>query len=343
MNVSAFSTKRQFPELHNRTTLLKDRIVLSEDLGKLQPTTNIGIFVGYAPSKKGPVYPAHAVQASINSAGTPSSTTIDKDAPSLSILPSSSALQSHSLHQGIAAESSFMEDNLVAPIDNTPFINIYKVKLDEYGDVLKNKARLVAKGYRQEDGIDFKESFAPVAHIEAIRIFIVNAASKNMTIYQMDFKTSILNGKLKEEVYVSQLEGFVDPDHPTHVYRPKKALYGLKQAPRACYFRLQPGFQIEESTSPKRWLLLTTDTMVDVNVNDPAGQAPTMVPPVRTDDQILPYIRWVPIGKSNCYLDMEKSQSNLIYKIAADILKHTNFFRAFTASSAIPSIYIQQF
>ncbi|GJT75569.1 retrovirus-related pol polyprotein from transposon TNT 1-94 [Tanacetum coccineum] len=112
---------------------------------------------------------------------------------------------------------------------------IYKVKLDGYGDVLKNKARLVAKGYRQEEGIDFEESFATVARIEAIRIFIANAASKNMTIYQMDVKTSFLNGELKEEVYVSQPEGFIDPDHPTHVYRLKKALYGLKQAPQAWY------------------------------------------------------------------------------------------------------------
>nr|GFA97385.1 retrovirus-related Pol polyprotein from transposon TNT 1-94 [Tanacetum cinerariifolium] len=179
--------------------------------------------------------------------GTPSSTTIDQDAPSPSISPSSSALKSHSLHQGVAVESTFMEDNLVAPVDNNPFINIfasepssdasssgdiYKVKLDKYGDVLKNKARLVAKGYRQEDGIDFEESFAPVARIEAIRIFIANATSKNMTIYQIDVKTAFLNGELKEEVYVSQPEGFVDPDHPTHVYRLKKAFYGLKQAPR---------------------------------------------------------------------------------------------------------------
>nr|GEZ75423.1 hypothetical protein [Tanacetum cinerariifolium] len=112
---------------------------------------------------------------------------------------------------------------------------IYKVKLDEYGDVLKNKARLVAKGYCQEEGIDFEESFAPVARIEAIHIFITNAASRNITVYQMDVKTAFLNGELKEKVYVSQPEGFVDPDHPTHVYRLKKALYGLKQAPRAWY------------------------------------------------------------------------------------------------------------
>ncbi|GJT53189.1 putative ribonuclease H-like domain-containing protein [Tanacetum coccineum] len=112
---------------------------------------------------------------------------------------------------------------------------IYKVKLDEYGDVLKNKARLVAKGYRQEEGIDFEESFAPVARIEAIRIFIANAATKNMIIYQMDVKTAFLNGDLQEEVFVSQPEGFEDQDNPTHVYRLKKALYGLKQAPRVWY------------------------------------------------------------------------------------------------------------
>ncbi|GJY85920.1 retrovirus-related pol polyprotein from transposon TNT 1-94 [Tanacetum coccineum] len=112
---------------------------------------------------------------------------------------------------------------------------IYKVKLDEYGDVLKSKARLVAKGYRQEEGIDFEESFAPVARIEAIRILIANAATKNMIIYQMDVKTAFLNGDLQEEVFVSQPDGFEDQDNLTHVYRLKKALYGLKQAPWAWY------------------------------------------------------------------------------------------------------------
>ncbi|GKC53188.1 retrovirus-related pol polyprotein from transposon TNT 1-94, partial [Tanacetum coccineum] len=112
---------------------------------------------------------------------------------------------------------------------------IYKVKTDEFGDVLKNKARLVAQGFRQEEGIDFKESFTPVARIEAIRIFIANAAHKNMTIYQMNIKAAFLNGEHKEEDYVFQLEGFVDQDNPSHVYKLKKALYGLKQAPRAWY------------------------------------------------------------------------------------------------------------
>ncbi|GJZ11052.1 retrovirus-related pol polyprotein from transposon TNT 1-94 [Tanacetum coccineum] len=112
---------------------------------------------------------------------------------------------------------------------------IFKVKQDEFGGVMKNKARLIAKGYRQEEGINFEGSFAPVECIEAIRIFVANAANKNMTIYQMDVKTAFLNGELCEEVYVSQLEGFVDQENPTHVYRLKKALYGLKHAPRVWY------------------------------------------------------------------------------------------------------------
>nr|GEU62209.1 retrovirus-related Pol polyprotein from transposon TNT 1-94 [Tanacetum cinerariifolium] len=112
---------------------------------------------------------------------------------------------------------------------------IYKVKLDELGGILKNKARLVARGYRQEEGNDFEESFALVARLEAIRIFLAYAAHKNMVVYQMDVKTAFLNGNLREEVYVSQLDGFVDQDNPNHMYKLKKALYGLKQALRAWY------------------------------------------------------------------------------------------------------------
>ncbi|GJU61715.1 retrovirus-related pol polyprotein from transposon TNT 1-94 [Tanacetum coccineum] len=112
---------------------------------------------------------------------------------------------------------------------------IYKVKLDELGGILKNKARLVARGYRQEEGIDFEESFAPVARLDAIRIFLAFAAHMNMIVYQMDVKTAFLHGILREEVYVSQPDGFVDQDNPNHVYKLKKAFYGLKQAPRAWY------------------------------------------------------------------------------------------------------------
>ncbi|GKG01478.1 retrovirus-related pol polyprotein from transposon TNT 1-94, partial [Tanacetum coccineum] len=102
---------------------------------------------------------------------------------------------------------------------------IYKVKLDELGGFLKNKARLVARRYRQEEGINFEESFAPVARIEAIRIFLAFATQKNMIVYQMDVKTAFLNGILHEEVYVSQPDWFVDQDNPNHVYKLKKALY----------------------------------------------------------------------------------------------------------------------
>ncbi|GJR38238.1 retrovirus-related pol polyprotein from transposon TNT 1-94 [Tanacetum coccineum] len=112
---------------------------------------------------------------------------------------------------------------------------IYKVKTDESGGVLKNKARLVAQGFKQEEGIDFEESFTLVARIKAIRIFVAYAAHKNMIIYQMNVKTDFLNGEPKEEVYVSQPEVFVDQDNQSHVYKLKKALYGLKQAPRAWY------------------------------------------------------------------------------------------------------------
>ncbi|GJW06136.1 retrovirus-related pol polyprotein from transposon TNT 1-94 [Tanacetum coccineum] len=115
---------------------------------------------------------------------------------------------------------------------------LWKNKKDEDQTVIHNKARLVAKGYAQEEGIDFEESFAPVARLEAVRIFVAYAAHKSFPIYQMDVKTAFLNGPLKEEVYVAQPDGFVDPDHPEKVYRLRKALYGLKQAPRAWYDEL---------------------------------------------------------------------------------------------------------
>ncbi|GJU05096.1 retrovirus-related pol polyprotein from transposon TNT 1-94 [Tanacetum coccineum] len=125
---------------------------------------------------------------------------------------------------------------------------IYKVKLDELGGILKNKARLVARGYRLEEGIDFEESFALVARLEAIRIFLAFAAHMNMVVYQMDVKTAFLNGNLQEEVYVSQPDGFVDKYNPNHVYKLKKALYGLKQAPRAWYDMLS-SFMISQDFS----------------------------------------------------------------------------------------------
>nr|GEV37084.1 retrovirus-related Pol polyprotein from transposon TNT 1-94 [Tanacetum cinerariifolium] len=215
----------------------------SEDLGKLQPTFDIGIFVGPAPIFLTPGQirsglvpdltdsPAPAVQVPVNSAGILSSTTTNQDAPSPCISSSSSALQSPILHQGVAAESTLMQDNLVALVDNNPFINVFAPEpssdASSSRDVSSTESTYVSQTLHHL-----------VSHIEAIRIFIANAASKNMTIYQMDVRTAFLNGELKEEVYVSQPEGFVDPDHPTHVYRLKKALYGLKHAPRVCVIAL---------------------------------------------------------------------------------------------------------
>nr|GEW48585.1 retrovirus-related Pol polyprotein from transposon TNT 1-94 [Tanacetum cinerariifolium] len=129
---------------------------------------------------------------------------------------------------------------------------------DEDQTVIRNKARLVAKGYAQEVGVDFEESFAPVARLEAVRIFIAYAAYKSFLIFQMDVKTVFLNGPLKDEVYVAQPDGFIDPDHPKKVYRLRKALYGLKQAPKAWYDELSKfltskvftkGLQIHQSLS----------------------------------------------------------------------------------------------
>ncbi|GJV23361.1 putative ribonuclease H-like domain-containing protein [Tanacetum coccineum] len=104
-------------------------------------------------------------------------------------------------------------------------------KKDERGIVIKNKARLVAQGYTQEEGIDYDEVFAPVARIEAIRLFLAYASFKDFVVYQMDVKSAFLYGKIEEEVYVYQPPGFEDPDFPDRVYKVEKALYGLHQAP----------------------------------------------------------------------------------------------------------------
>nr|GEW40825.1 Gag-Pol polyprotein [Tanacetum cinerariifolium] len=106
---------------------------------------------------------------------------------------------------------------------------LWKNKRDEENTVIRNKSRLVAKGYAQKEGVDFEESFAPVARLDAVRLFIAYAAHKSFTVYQMDIKTAFLYGPLKEEVYVNQPNGFVDPYHPDKVYRLKKALYGLEK------------------------------------------------------------------------------------------------------------------
>nr|GFA27133.1 retrovirus-related Pol polyprotein from transposon TNT 1-94 [Tanacetum cinerariifolium] len=162
-------------------------------------------------------------QVQADSTGSPSSTMVDQDAPSPNM---------EVAHMG---NDPLFGVPILEPTSAQSSSTIYKVKLDELGGILKSNARLVERGYRQEEGIDFEEAFALIARLEAIRIFLAYVAHKNMVVYQIDVKTAFLNGNLREEVYVSQSDGFVDQDNPNHVYKLKKALYGLKQAPRAWY------------------------------------------------------------------------------------------------------------
>ncbi|GKC52566.1 retrovirus-related pol polyprotein from transposon TNT 1-94 [Tanacetum coccineum] len=116
---------------------------------------------------------------------------------------------------------------------------VYRNKLDENGVVSRNKARLVAQGYNQQEGIDYDETYAPVARLESIRILLTYACAQDFKLFQMDVKSAFLNGFINEEVYVAQPPGFIDFVKPNHVYRLKKVLYGLKQAPKAWYDRLK--------------------------------------------------------------------------------------------------------
>nr|GEU44343.1 hypothetical protein [Tanacetum cinerariifolium] len=207
--------------------------------------------------------------------GSPSSTTVDQDVPYLSKSHTTAETQSSVIPQDVEEENldievSHIRNDLLlgVPISavsthlqlheqalfcyydafltsvepktykdaltQSCWIEAMQEELNEF-ERLENKAHLVARGYHQEEGIDFEESFASVARLEAIRIFLAYAAHKNMVVYQMDVKTAFLNGNLREEVYVSQPDRFVDQDNPNHMYKLKKALYGLKQAPRAWY------------------------------------------------------------------------------------------------------------
>jgi hypothetical protein len=116
---------------------------------------------------------------------------------------------------------------------------IFRNKKDQDGIVIRNKVRLVAQGYTQVDGLDFEETYAPVARLEAIRILLAYACAHNIKLYQMDMESAFLIGYIIEEVYVEQPPSFEDNKKPNHVYKLKKALYGLKQAPRAWYERLR--------------------------------------------------------------------------------------------------------
>nr|GEU76245.1 retrovirus-related Pol polyprotein from transposon TNT 1-94 [Tanacetum cinerariifolium] len=222
----------------------------SENLVKLQPKADIGIFIGYAPTKKAfQIYNMRtrriveiihvdfdelttlASKQSIQdvSTGLPSSTTVDQDTPSMSKSHTTIEIQSLVIPQEVEKENLDIE---VANMGNDPLLGVPITEVTSAQSSSMSKACLVAHGYCQEEGIDFEQSFAPVARLKAIRIFLAYAAHKNMVVYQMDVKTAFLNGNLREEVYVSQSDGVVDQNNPNHVYKLKKALYALKQAPR---------------------------------------------------------------------------------------------------------------
>nr|GEX86351.1 hypothetical protein [Tanacetum cinerariifolium] len=171
---------------------------------------------------------------------SPSSTTVDQDAPSPSKSQTTPKTQPPIIPNDVQEDNHDIKVSHIEPktykdaMTQSCWIEAIQEELNEF-ERLKNKARVVARSYRQEEGIDFEESFAPVARLEAIRIFLAYAAHKNMVVYEMDVKTAFLNGNIREEVYVSQPGLFVDPDNPNHVYKLNKALYGLKQAPRTWY------------------------------------------------------------------------------------------------------------
>ncbi|GKA46878.1 retrovirus-related pol polyprotein from transposon TNT 1-94 [Tanacetum coccineum] len=253
---------------------------------------------------------------------------------------------------------------------------IYKVKLDELGCVLKNKAWLVARGYRQEEGIEFKESIAPVARLKAICIFLAFAAHMNMVVYQIDAKTAFLNGILRMEVYVSQLDGFVDPENPNHVYKIKKALYG----PRGIFLN-QSKYALEII---KKYGMETSDPMDNLMVKkskldaDPQGKE---VAPIRYRRMIgsLMYLtasrpglqfvvcmcaqimnqeqtrqvaardeKWVPtkervkISTTNVRLETTVPQKEENFQVIIDVIKNSTCYKAFTIYAEVLEIFIVQ-
>nr|GEU63878.1 retrovirus-related Pol polyprotein from transposon TNT 1-94 [Tanacetum cinerariifolium] len=286
----------------------------------------------------------------VESTGSPSLTTVDQDAPSPSNSQTTPETQSPIILNDVEDDNHDLD---VAHMNN----DLFFVKLDELGGILKNKARLVACGYHQEEGIDFEESFAPVARLEAIRIFLAYAAHKNMVVYQMDVKIAFLNDKLREEVYVSQPNGFVDPDNPNHVYKLKKALYGLEQALHAWYNMLS-SFLISQDFSKG---LVDPILFIHIDSNDLLLARPTEKHLLAVK-RIFRYLRgtvnrglWYPKDSSialtvfadadhdGCQ-DTRRSTSGLKFKestlqVVYDVLKLTPFYKAFLVTVKEDFVY----
>nr|GEU79524.1 retrovirus-related Pol polyprotein from transposon TNT 1-94 [Tanacetum cinerariifolium] len=327
----------------------------SEDLGKLKPKADIGIFVGYVPSYK-------------------------------------KALTESCWIESIQEElNEFKRLEVWEPVpcsDHVIIITlkwIYKVKLYELGGVLKNKPRLVARGYRREEGIDFEESIAFVPQLETICIFITFVAHMNMIIYQMDVKTAFLNSILREEVYVSQPDGFVDLENPNLVYKLKKALYGMKQATRAWYgvetcdlvdtpvvektkLDKDPQGKAIDPTRYRRMIgtlmyfissrpdLIFVDSCIALTVfadADHAGCQDTrkgrVMNPQETQQVVARDEKWVPstetvkISSTNVRLETTVQQKEETFQVVINVIKNSTYFKAFTITVEVPEIFMQQF
>nr|GEZ95724.1 retrovirus-related Pol polyprotein from transposon TNT 1-94 [Tanacetum cinerariifolium] len=213
--------------------MMKDQFANYVDVGKLKAKGDIGVFVGY--SKESDAFRIYNKRTRESS-----SSSLNDDvqqSPEEVILPQTNT-------QSISNNNVFNErledayyDAIPRPEGKTIIKTkwIFKNKKDESSLVIRNKARLVAVGYSQQEGIDYDETFTPVARIKAICLFLAYVAHKDFIVFQMDVKTAFLNGILKEELYVGQPPGFVSKQYLDHVYALDKALYGLKQAPRAWY------------------------------------------------------------------------------------------------------------
>nr|GEX12469.1 retrovirus-related Pol polyprotein from transposon TNT 1-94 [Tanacetum cinerariifolium] len=311
-----------------------------------------------------------AVPRAVDTTKSLVSTSIDLDALSTNLTSHGSSLNVRPSHTLFKHLGRWTKDHPIANvIDKVMLIKlkwIYKVKTDEFSGVLKNKARQVAHGFKKEEGISFEESFAPIAIIEVICIFIENAANKIMKIFQMDVKTIFLNGELKEEVYVSQPEGFVDQDNPSHVYKFKKALYGLKQAPHAWYDMLS-SFLISQHFSKgvvdptlftqkaENDLLLAKPIEKHLNavkrifrylkrtINIGLNMNLIVVKQVTLDNSLVPSEKRLDIEKCNARIEFSKPKREETYQVTLDALKLSSCYPAFLITIDVPKVYMHQF
>jgi hypothetical protein len=200
---------------------------------------------------------------------------------------------------------------------------IFKNKLNENGEIIKNKAILVCKGYAQVEGIDFEETFSPVARLEVIRMFLAFACFRNFKIYQMDVKSTFLNGTLEEEVYVEQPEGFMLTENQDYVCKLKKSLYGLKQAPRAWFSRLD---QYLQKQGYKRGI---TDNNLYIKIEDQN----MIVVVVYVDDIIF---------GSNLTIMSRKFATEMQEEFEMSMLGELSFFLGLQVTQSEKGIFISQ-